>query len=549
MDTGFSREGLKLAEAFEDAGVSANVLLSLEAQVFSPEGYGSFFKLFNGFPLHEAARSTWVPHVWQAMADRRGVAQECHREAGKTTVISLYLALYLIGHRPAETGGIIRINDQKAAETTKAIAAIIESDPRWKMVFPNVVPDYDKGWGEKGYYVKDDSIPYGEWTAIRASKPQYPTFVGYGWKSGSVLGHRFSNFCIVDDIHDRDNTRSEKQLIEVKTFVKKTLGFTIMEGCVEIWNFTPWRMNDVYAYILATGEYIHSKTPVMVPSRKGDPGAELWPPTPLNRNYPEAGDIPLSGRYYIRYHPEKWTWDRIAKEYRRSGAVEFSQMMMLDLEATMGRILPREWLRYYPWSEEMISWPAYMGVDYASVQDKLLADDPDYFALAVLLGIPGGGLILYDGYRGILTKGEALQKVATEAVKYPNLQLIGVESIGGGREYYTDLSLTRDVYGRPLKLMPIKHHSRSKGERFEQYMGPFFQMGNVWISEKTNEFIRRFEDEWLSYPDNDYDDVLDAVYMAIMAGEGRLGVKRMSNNDIIGRSKSPFSAITRRLRE
>jgi len=287
----------------------------------------------------------------------------------------------------------------------------------------------------------------------------------------------------------------------------------------------------------------------MVLAKKGDPGAEYWPPTPLNRNYPDMGNIPLSGKWYTRYHPEKWTWDRIAREYRKVGAVEFAQMMMLDLAATMGRVLPKEWLRYYPMEEGMRNWPVYLGVDYASTQDKLKADDPDYYALAVLLGIPGGGLIIWDGYRGILRKGEALQKTVTEAQKYPNCQLVGVESIGEGRGFFTDLSAIRDMYGKPMKLMQIKYHSRSKGERFENYMGPKLQMGQVWLATHENEFLRRFEEEWLSYPDNDHDDVLDAVYMAIMAGEGKLGLRIGDlRGTMKGSGASPFSSITRRLR-
>lgn len=547
---GFSDAALELAEAFQKAGTPPDILMAIEAQEFSVEGYFAFFHLMNGFPLHSEGKK-WIRNAFRAQEEQMGLAQECHREAGKTTVFSLFFALFLIGHNPEGTGGVIRINDEKANETTKAMASIIEDNPKWKLVFPHVEPDKQKGWGEHGYYVKRSDITYAEWTDIRTSQPQYPTFVGYGWKSGSVLGHRFSLFCIVDDIHDRDNTRSERQLAEVKTFYKKTLTYCIMDGCWEIWNFTPWRFNDVYAYIKATGEYIHSKTPVMVPAKKSDPGAEYWPPAPLNRQYPDAGDIPISGRWYKRYHPEKWTWERIAKDYRHSGPVEFAQMMMLDLEATMGRTLRQEWLHYYEPGDDFETWAVYMGVDFASTEDRLKTDDPDYFSLAVGRVIPGGGLVVCDGYRGILSKGEALQKIAQFAHRYPGVTsgLVGIEAIGEGRGFYTDVMQMFDLTGTVVPLFPIKSHGRmSKGDRFENYLGPKFQAARVWLVNKENEFIRRFEEEWLTYPDCDHDDVLDAVYMLAKAAEGRLAGAFLPGFGGTIKNENPFAGFAKRLR-
>ena len=89
--------------------------------------------------------------------------------------------------------------------------------------------------------------------------------------------------------------------------------------------------------------------------------------------------------------------------------------------------------------------------------------------------LPRGGLVLVDGYRGRISKGEALQKVQSVSSVYPTLQLIAVESIGKGDDFYSDLVLLDDIYGYPLKLYEIPSHGRkSKGDRFEDYLAPKF---------------------------------------------------------------------------
>jgi hypothetical protein len=198
---------------------------------------------------------------------------------------------------------------------------------------------------------------------------------------------------------------------------------------------------------------------------------------------------------------------------------------MLDLEATKGQILLKDWIHYYPADKIDPSWPVYFGIDYASVQDRLKHKDRDYFVLAIMRAIPFGGLILVDGYRGHLTKCEALNTVTGYAAQYPTLQKVGVESIGKGEEFYNDLLLSNDVNGKPLPLMEIKHGRRSKGERFEEWLAPRFQMSRIWVCATPTPFLMEFENEWLMYPNGEHDDCLDGVYMCAFAGEGAMPSK------------------------
>jgi hypothetical protein len=134
-------------------------------------------------------------------------------------------------------------------------------------------------------------------------------------------------------------------------------------------------------------------------------------------------------------------------------------------------------------------------------------------------------LVLVDGYRGHVSKGEALDTVMSYWSMYPTLQKIGVESIGKGEEFYNDLMLMRDMNDRIPPLMEIKHGRKGKGERFENWLGPRFQMSRIWISNTPTPFINEFRNEWLLWPNGEHDDCLDGVYMAAFAGEGFMPTK------------------------
>ena len=107
-----------------------------------------------------------------------------------------------------------------------------------------------------------------------------------------------------------------------------------------------------------------------------------------------------------------------------------------------------------------------------------------------------------------------------------------VEAIGKGEEFYNDAMVLKDMSGKYYPLSKIESHGKSsKAERFEDYLAPRFASSRIWVATKTKDtkkrvseedeaFISEFENEWLSFPNGRYDDVIDAVYMMAVAGEG-----------------------------
>jgi phage terminase large subunit-like protein len=518
-------------------------LMIERSQSFSREGFRAFFKFMHGTPLHTEGEK-WVDNIFDAIEKGfRKILLECFRGSGKTTVVSKFFFLYWLGHFPHTTNGLIRVNTQKANETLTAVRTVIETDKNWDKVFPSVRPG--SPWGEKaGYYLKRTDISQDEWDDLcrETNRPISPTFIGYGFDSGSIQGFRTNGLLVIDDIHVKENTRSDRQLEDVKDFVKfQLMPIPVPDECVELWNFTPWLTNDAYADRKATGLYYHSKSPVMWPAENGE--GVVWPEK-FGIDELDSISYPFAKQKWVLAWPERFGLKQIATQYLSITHIPFAREYLLDLEATKGQKLKAEWLHYFPASDIDPSWPVIMGNDYASVSDKLKHKDRDYFATAIGRVIPGGGIVLVDGFRGHLTKGEALQKMISLAGIYPTTQMIGVENIGKGEEFYNDLAMTNDVWGHPLPLMPIKHGRKSKGDRFEDYLGPRFQMSRIWVSNVETPFINSFENEWLMYPNAEHDDCIDAVYMMAKAGEGHLPSKAERTSGKV-KEPSPYEGLGR----
>ena len=206
--------------------------------------------------------------------------------------------------------------------------------------------------------------------------------------------------------------------------------------------------------------------------------------------------------------------DIIEEHKRLAGDIEYARMYLLDLTAVEGQDLKREWLHTYPMDKIGDDWPVVMAVDYASTADKLKDKKRDYFALAVGRAMPGGsGIVLVDGYRGHVSQGEAQQRLEAFHRQYPTTQVIGVESIGKGEEFFYLLLRTS-----ALPIVPLHTGKHNKGYRFQNGMAPLFQYNRAWLADITHPFIEKFKEEWVRYPLGEHDDTLDAVYWMLYVG-------------------------------
>lgn len=480
-------------------------------------GFEQFYYCVYGRDCPAFALKEWIPRLYEAHAKGEGLMLEAWRGSTKSTIMQAF-CWFQFGHKPHGSGLLVGASDDAATKMAALMAAVIEFNDGWKACFPHVVPDKERGWGASGYFVKDTRERYDAFgKKAMQDHGRDPGFVGAGITSSDIVGKHPSVFLLLDDIHDENNTRSEREMDGVKSSLTANLLPTMSRPGEKPFiavAYTPWKANDAYAFLKNTGLLQQVRTPVV------RDGVYTWPDA--------------FGEEVV----EKWR--------RALGSLEFARMYLCDLTAAQGVTLKREWLHYYPQERINPSWPVFFGVDFASTTDKLKNGKTDYFCLAVVRVIPMGGVVLIDGIRDKLPTGEAFERVKAMAAMYPGLRTIAVEKWGKGEEFF---NLLRGSTSLPVIPMPIKGTAaKSKGQRFEKEMAPMFEYSRVWLSDADNAFVRAFVGEWVGWPNGEHDDTLDAVYWACMASAGHL-MPEQEMADLPGlerrRRENPFNAFGR----
>lgn len=461
-----------------------------------PEGFAKFYGLIFERSLPRHARDEWVEPLYAAHAEAKGLVVEAFRGSSKTTTLSVAFSAFRLGQEPYNSVLLIQASDQAARSTGQQIADLIERHPGWQQVFPHVKPDRKISWGLKGYEVWHAGAEHEAWRAlVLRHKGKDPSLLGLGYRSRAIIGKHPTGLLIVDDIHDENNTRSQRELDTVSSILKGTILPTVMPQTWQLFVGTPWTANDVLAYLKATGRFISVATPI----------------------YRTVSDLTVDVELRPTW-PEKFPVEAITKARQLTGESEFARMYLLDLAAAEGVHLRREWLQEFPIADVRADWPVVMGVDYASTADKMKDNRRDYFAVAVGRPIPGGGgVVLVDGVRKHATQAEAQHELRELAAFYPNVKMIGVEAVGKGEEFFQ--LMLRD-WGLPIVAM--NPGRSSKGQRFEKVMAPLFERGVARLVNVESPFLRAFREEWLRWPQGEHDDTLDAVYYMLMAAQAYL---------------------------
>lgn len=513
--------------------VLAALLLSKKARTLpvSVEGFCAWYECKFKRPVPPVVQYVWAPAYVDAFQKHEGVLVEGHRGSGKSTFLITWVE-YLIGKRPVGSSQLIRINAQQAGEADELISSTIEFHPAWKMCFPHVVPDKDKGWSISGRFVKDveickeDNSGYGEWTQMCSSDHlAEPSFLCSGITSRDFIGKHPSNGQYYDDLHDEGNTRSAREMQEIVDIIEKNI--------VPTWTrpdsrpvlgvaCTLWSPRDGYHALLRTGIFKHIKTPIFVYDddrtiQYGDERIEAF----WTKKYDDL-KFEVNGRMAVPMW-RKYDGTTI-NQLMKQNPVYFDLMYMCNLESIKGKVLKEEWLHVYPMDKIHPSWPIYFGIDFASSEDKLKDKVHDYFALAVLAVLPWGGSVLIDGFREHLEFFEAVERVKSFSSKYPTLVSVGVEKWGSGEKFKQAL-----LYNSNLNVIPFPFDGapvRSKGQRYQFELSPMFVDGRLWISDIPNEFINRFREEWVTWDGGKtatgHDDCMDALYVACGVAQAHL---------------------------
>lgn len=505
---------------------------------FSADGYKAhFYGIFSH--LLPPFAWDWIQEFFEYY--KKGVRRfgfKAHRGATKSTIWTIGFSSYVLAKFPSNGVLIVQKSDTAGGKTSSAIADIIESNVGWATMYPHLRPDKQKRWAFEGYEIQDTSMPYAEWRQkVLDVRPKDNSFVGYGWANGGIVGMHPS-WMFVDDILDEENTRSKREMKAVFDTMKGNVLQTLNrppgeEEPTAIFSYTPWYEDDFYAYIESTGLYHVMETPLIKEAQSTEPKAFEW-----------------RSKWWVCAWDVKDPVRLVEEKVQEWGEMDFARMQLLDLTKASGINLKREWLHEFPYEKISPTWPVYFGVDYASSSDKRKAGDNDYFSLSIGRVIPGGGIILIDGYREKLSQGEAEERVKGIARLFPTLISIGFEKLGKGYDIMWNLINA----GMPIIPCPREGEGkRSKGERFEKAggLGPLFQFSQAWISDAETPFLKAFKDEWSAWPAGKNDDTLDSTYWMCYVAQGFLIPP--AESDKIGmrqeKEKKGFATMAKELAE
>jgi len=473
----------------EERKAFLRLLYAESAKEFSPLGFAHFYDLIFDNPLPKHAKH-WVDELFRAIEEgKQGVVIEAFRGSTKTTDLTIGFTAYFIGHHPTTANLLIQVGDDIAQDNTQAIAGIIANNAGWKMVFPHIVPDRDKGWGAGGYEVKRDDLDYSVWTRMCAKRKD-PTMVGVGYKSREIIGKHPDGLLLVDDIHDENNTISERELANVRRILTGTIFPTrTKDTWGTIFVGTPWVANDVLQTVKSTGNYIAVSTPVFV--------------------------VDPNGKDEFEGQKVRYTWksrygEKECNAIKRDvGTIQFSRMYLLDLTAASNKVFK---YMTYPSSEIRSHWATGGGADYAGTMDayKNKEGKLDYFALAYVAKLPGGGAVVVDGVLSQCTQGEAEDFMNRAQEIYPMWQGSVVEGDGKGEDFIQVIRRNPD-----LRIVPMKTGGKGKHQRLVLQMSPWLENGTVKISDAETPYLLELRRELDNYPLNDKDDAMDALYWAL----------------------------------
>jgi len=498
----------KLAEAFTDSlpgdveeklavldAYEEQMLIEKARGPFSLEGFKAFFKYVFRLDL-----LWYMEDAIRELYKSKAVVVEAYFESTKTTTLSIAFFAYFIAKHPTTSNLICQVSDDKGVKTAGAVADLIEVNPRWKHVFPHIVRDQRKAWGEKsGYEIqmthKDatlaEEISYEEWQEMNVERKD-ASFIGLGYNSSQIIGMRVTGLMVVDDIHDEGNTFSDRNLQSTITRLKGTI---LSRATKEAWRLfvgTPWVEGDTIDFIKNTGLYTHVYIPVYETVEEEVAGAFYW--NKLKEWVKPAWSSMFDEAYLDR-------------KYIELGPADFARFMLLDLEKIGDRVF---YWQEYPHEKIETHWPHYGGVDFASILKESQRNDPNrsYFAMAYGTELPTGRAVITGGVRERCTPDEAEIHMEKAQNIHQNWRGAAVEQDGKGEVFVYGLMQRRPN----LVFVPMPTRGRGKEKRLEREMSPWFANGVVMVSTADTPFLNALRKELHDYPHTKHKDCLDATY-------------------------------------
>jgi len=423
-----------------------------------------------------AHHKAWIGHI----LEHPRTAMTAPPSSAKTTWVTQITMAWWIGKHPLSANGIASAGDDAAVNMAAAVANTIELNPRWGDVFGNIVPDKEAGWSSKGYHVKDKNDP--DWARKRYGNRNASLTAG-GVGSAVWNGLRISDdgLLVLDDIHGlsskQEQSTNDKTVDWLKFIGENRLETNSKMAIVQ----TRWNPKDVLAHVKTRPDFKVFEHPAITTDENGAERS-YWPKV-----------RPLADLVAIRDR------DLAAFELQFQG----------NDSAVEGTVLKAAWLLPYLFLDIRKEWNRYFGIDFAKRVKQIInkRDDPDHFALAVYVDA-GARLVVEEMFDQLLFMGDAEELFFVQAGHFKP-KATGVETNGNGNEYYLNLNKRMRVLGVTYHIRPI-HTRFDMGERMAE-IAPYFQYGQIMVSDKPSAGLDVFRGQWASFP-RGHDDTLSAIH-------------------------------------
>jgi hypothetical protein len=162
----------------------------------------------------------------------------------KSTVTTLAYPTWHIGRHPDHSIIGATTTGRLGEMFIDSIAEVIETDIRYRGVFPRVTPDRRRGWSREGLFVHRPYRP--------GQKDASIAFVGAG---GPIIGRR-SDLMLIDDAVDQPVARSELMLQQRVAWVRQSVRTRAKPDAKIVISGTVWAEADVIGEMRALGTFV-----------------------------------------------------------------------------------------------------------------------------------------------------------------------------------------------------------------------------------------------------------------------------------------------------
>ena len=144
---------------------------------------------------------------------------------GKSTIVSQHWPSWYLGNHPDRSILLISNTDAQAKLFLDSNKVTMEHDPKWREVFPDVAPATERGWSNRGLFLKwrrdpETGLALPDYIT-KSANDKDPSLSAFG-VSGPVIGRR-ADVIIVDDPYSQEMARSDMQREEFLNWFRQTL--------------------------------------------------------------------------------------------------------------------------------------------------------------------------------------------------------------------------------------------------------------------------------------------------------------------------------------